>query len=127
LSEKEQSIRIGSGFGGLGVCVLASGTQDCGFVPDRSRRIFHNGKIHGTQSLVESQTKVHDTEKTTPKKKKKKAVTFLIMEKSTARSPSSKYQNNTRLTTYTTRTKKKQRGCQLTQPLEGKVVVYGKL
>jgi hypothetical protein len=44
-----------SGFGGLGVCVLASGTQDCGFVPDRSRRIFHNGKIHGTQSFVEYQ------------------------------------------------------------------------
>jgi hypothetical protein len=33
-----------SGFGGLGVCVLASGTQDRGFAPDRSRRIFHNGK-----------------------------------------------------------------------------------
>jgi hypothetical protein len=33
-----------SGFGGLGVCVLASGTQDRGFAPDLSRRIFHNGK-----------------------------------------------------------------------------------
>jgi hypothetical protein len=40
-----------SGFGGLGVCVLASGTQDCGFTPDRSRRIFHNGKTHSTQSF----------------------------------------------------------------------------
>jgi hypothetical protein len=37
------------GFGGLGVCVLAPGTQDRGFAPDRSRRIFHNGKIHSTQ------------------------------------------------------------------------------
>jgi hypothetical protein len=41
-----------SGFGGLGVCVLASGTQDRGFAPDRSRQIFHNGKIHSTQSFV---------------------------------------------------------------------------
>jgi hypothetical protein len=41
-----------SGFGGLGVCVLASGTQGRGFAPDRSRRIFHNGKIHSTQSFV---------------------------------------------------------------------------
>jgi hypothetical protein len=38
-----------SGFGGLGVCVLASGTQDRGFAPDRSRRILRNGKIHSTQ------------------------------------------------------------------------------
>jgi hypothetical protein len=37
------------GLGGLGVCVLASGTQDRGFAPDRSRRIFHNGKIHSTR------------------------------------------------------------------------------
>jgi hypothetical protein len=29
-----------SGLGGLGVCMLASGTQDRGFAPDRSRRIF---------------------------------------------------------------------------------------
>jgi hypothetical protein len=29
-----------SGFGGLGVCMLASGTQDRGFAPDRSRLIF---------------------------------------------------------------------------------------
>jgi hypothetical protein len=35
-----------SGFGGLGVCMLASGTQDRGFAPDRSRRIFRDGKIH---------------------------------------------------------------------------------
>jgi hypothetical protein len=34
------------GFGGLGVCVLASGTQDRGFATDRSRRIFPAGKIH---------------------------------------------------------------------------------
>jgi hypothetical protein len=51
-----------SDFGGLGICVLASGIQDCGFTPDRSRRIFYNGKIHGTQSFVEYQNKVHDTE-----------------------------------------------------------------
>jgi hypothetical protein len=36
-----------SDFGGLGVCVLASGTQDRGFAPDR--RIFRNGKILSTQ------------------------------------------------------------------------------
>jgi hypothetical protein len=42
--------------------VLASGTQDCGFAPDRRRRVFHNGKIHGTQSFVEYHNKVHDTE-----------------------------------------------------------------
>jgi hypothetical protein len=33
-----------SGFGGLGVSILAFGTQDRGFAPDRSRRIFL--KIH---------------------------------------------------------------------------------
>jgi hypothetical protein len=67
-----------SGFGGLGVCVLASGTQDRGFAPDRSRRIFHNGKIHSTQSfglsvfrLIPEQfqtNKVHDTSKIGQKK-----------------------------------------------------------
>jgi hypothetical protein len=35
-----------SGLGGLGVCMLASGTQDRGFAPDRSRRIFSAEKIH---------------------------------------------------------------------------------
>jgi hypothetical protein len=34
-----------SGFGGLGVSVLASGTQVRGFKPGRSRRIFKSGKI----------------------------------------------------------------------------------
>jgi hypothetical protein len=29
--------------------MLASGTQDCGFAPDRSRRIFPAGKIHSMQ------------------------------------------------------------------------------
>jgi hypothetical protein len=62
-----------SGFGGLRVCVLASGTRDRGFAPDRSRRIFHNGKIRSTQSfglsvfrLIPEQfqtNKVHDTSK----------------------------------------------------------------
>jgi hypothetical protein len=33
------------GFGGLGVSVLASGTQVRGFKPGRSRRIFKGGKI----------------------------------------------------------------------------------
>jgi hypothetical protein len=33
-----------SGFGGLVVSMLASGTQDRGFAPDRSRRIFPAGK-----------------------------------------------------------------------------------
>jgi hypothetical protein len=40
-----------SGFGGLGVSMLASGTQDCGFAPDRSRRIFPSGKIHSMPSF----------------------------------------------------------------------------
>jgi hypothetical protein len=34
-----------SGFGGLVVSMLASGTQDRGFAPDRSRRIFSGEKI----------------------------------------------------------------------------------
>jgi hypothetical protein len=33
-----------NGFGGLGVSVLASGTQVRGFKPSRSRRIFKGGK-----------------------------------------------------------------------------------
>jgi hypothetical protein len=33
------------------VCVLASGTQDRGFAPDRSRRIFPVGKIHSMPSF----------------------------------------------------------------------------
>jgi hypothetical protein len=40
-----------SGFGGLGVSMLASGTQDRGFAPDRSRRIFPAGKIHSMPSF----------------------------------------------------------------------------
>jgi hypothetical protein len=58
--------------------MLASGTQDRGFVPDRSRRIFHNEKIHSTQSfdlsvfrLIPEQfqtNKVHDTSKIGQKK-----------------------------------------------------------
>jgi hypothetical protein len=40
-----------SGFGGLGVSVLASGTQVRGFKPGRSRRIFKNGKILSTPSF----------------------------------------------------------------------------
>jgi hypothetical protein len=40
-----------SGFGGLGVSVLASGTQVCGFIPGRSRRIFKGGKILSTPSF----------------------------------------------------------------------------
>jgi hypothetical protein len=31
--------------------MLASGTQDRGFAPDRSRRIFPAGKIHGMPSF----------------------------------------------------------------------------
>jgi hypothetical protein len=34
-----------SGFGGLGVSVLASGSQVRGFKPGRSRRIFKSGEI----------------------------------------------------------------------------------
>jgi hypothetical protein len=39
------------GFGGLVVSMLASGTQDRGFTPDRSRRIFPAGKIHSMSSF----------------------------------------------------------------------------
>jgi hypothetical protein len=62
-----------SGFGGLGVCVLASGTQDCGFAPDRSCRIFHNGKNprHAVLRRIpeQYQNKVHDTEQSKAIKK----------------------------------------------------------
>jgi hypothetical protein len=40
-----------SGFGGLAVSMLASGTQDRGFAPGRSRRIFLAGKIHSMPSF----------------------------------------------------------------------------
>jgi hypothetical protein len=40
-----------SGFGGLVVSMLPSGTQDRGFAPDRSRRIFPVGKIHSMPSF----------------------------------------------------------------------------
>jgi hypothetical protein len=39
------------GFGGLVVSTLVSGTQDRGFAPDRSRRIFAAGKIHSMPSF----------------------------------------------------------------------------
>jgi hypothetical protein len=42
---------IHSGFGGLGVCLLASGTQDRGFAPDQSRRIFPVGKVGKIHSM----------------------------------------------------------------------------
>jgi hypothetical protein len=41
------------GFGGLGVSKLPSGTQDRGFEPGRSRRIFPAGKIHSMPSFGE--------------------------------------------------------------------------
>jgi hypothetical protein len=40
-----------SGFGGLGVSMLASDTQDREFAAERSRRIFPVGKIHSTSSF----------------------------------------------------------------------------
>jgi hypothetical protein len=40
-----------SGFGGLGVSVLASDTQVRGFKPGRTRRIFKGGKILSTPSF----------------------------------------------------------------------------
>jgi hypothetical protein len=40
-----------SGFGGLVVSVLASGTQDHGFQPSQSRRIFRGEKIHSMPSF----------------------------------------------------------------------------
>jgi hypothetical protein len=39
------------GFSGLVVSMLASGTQDRGFAPDRSRRIFLVEKIHSMPSF----------------------------------------------------------------------------
>jgi hypothetical protein len=42
---------INSGFGGLLVSMMASGTQDRGFAPDRSRRIFPARKIHSMPSF----------------------------------------------------------------------------
>ena len=44
-------IYVYSGFGGLVVSMLASGTQDRGFDPGRSRRIFLAKKIHSMPSL----------------------------------------------------------------------------
>jgi hypothetical protein len=55
--------------------VLASGTQDRGFAPGRSRRIFHNGKIHSTQydrTIRTIEQKVHETNEYRAIKKKKK-------------------------------------------------------
>jgi hypothetical protein len=40
-----------NGFRGLGVCMLASVTQDRGFAPDRSRLIFWGEKIHSMPSF----------------------------------------------------------------------------
>jgi hypothetical protein len=40
-----------SGFGGLVVSMLASGTQDRGFAPGQSRRICLAGKIHSMPSF----------------------------------------------------------------------------
>jgi hypothetical protein len=45
------STALHSGFGGLGVSVLASGTQVRGFKPGRRRRIFEGGKILSTPSF----------------------------------------------------------------------------
>jgi hypothetical protein len=44
-------IYVNSGFGGLVVSMLPSGTQHHGFAPDRSRRIFPAGKIHSMPSF----------------------------------------------------------------------------
>jgi hypothetical protein len=42
---------VDSGFGGLVVSMLASGTQDRGYEPGRSRRIFQGKKIHSVPSF----------------------------------------------------------------------------
>jgi hypothetical protein len=98
-----------SGFGGLGVSMLASGTQDRGFAPGPSRRIFPDGKIQSMPSfrrgskiirpmLVTRTTKKlknvktvkmvktvnYGTKKTTPTE----AVGFFRLEKFTACLPS---------------------------------------
>jgi hypothetical protein len=53
-----------SGLGGLRVCMLASGTQDRGFAPDQSRRIFPAGKIHSMPSFVQYQNNTRTTKYT---------------------------------------------------------------
>jgi hypothetical protein len=47
----KQSTKHKSGFGGLVVSMLASGTQDHEFEPGRSRRIFRAKKIHSIPSF----------------------------------------------------------------------------
>jgi hypothetical protein len=44
LHKQDTPIDLTSGFGGQVVSMLASGTQDCGFKPGRSRRIFFGRK-----------------------------------------------------------------------------------
>jgi hypothetical protein len=48
---KKKKKKKKSDFGGLGVSMLVSGTQDRGFAPDRSRRIFPAVKIHSMPSF----------------------------------------------------------------------------
>jgi hypothetical protein len=47
---QDRGFEPGSSFGGLVVSMLASGTQDRGFAPGRSRRIFPAGNIHSMPS-----------------------------------------------------------------------------
>jgi hypothetical protein len=73
-----RGIDFHSGFGGLGACMLASGTQDRGFAPDRSRRIFPAGKIHSMPSFGRESTIICPmlVTRTTKKVKKVKTVNY---------------------------------------------------
>jgi hypothetical protein len=51
--------------------MLASGTQDRGFAPDRSRQIFPAGKIHSMPSFVQYQNNTRTTNYTIRTNKKK--------------------------------------------------------
>jgi hypothetical protein len=48
---------LGSGFGGLGVSMLTSGTQDRGFKPGRSRRIFFFGRKNPQHAFLRKGSK----------------------------------------------------------------------
>jgi hypothetical protein len=71
-------------FGGLGVSMLASGTQDRGFAPDRSRRIFPTGEIHSMPSFGRGSKIICPmlVTRTTKRSKRSKKVNYGILKKS---------------------------------------------
>jgi hypothetical protein len=58
-----------SGFGGLVVSMLASGTQDRGFAPDRSRRIFPAVRYKRHKRQLKVQYQGNEAQDTAQKKK----------------------------------------------------------